>query len=74
MRFLCLLFGATNPFTTDLVLDLLAGRISTLVLVFLAVASLPGFAFIELAGLVVGLFGGEKKRQKFLGSIYLSGN
>lgn len=74
LRFLCLLFGATNPFTTDLVLDLLAGRISTLVLVFLAVASLPGFAFIELAGLVVGLFGGEKKRQEFLGSIYPGGN
>ena len=73
LRFLCLLFGAPNPFTTDLVLDLLAGRISTLRLVFLAVVSLPAFALIELAGLVVGLFGGEKKRQKFLGSIYPGG-
>ena len=69
-RFLCLLFGAPNPFTTDLVLDLLAGRISTMGLVFFAVATLPTFAVIEGLGLAVGLFGGEKKRQKFLDAIY----
>jgi len=74
LRFLCLLFGAPNPYTTDLVLDLLAGRISTLALMFFAVATLQVFALIELAGLVVGLFGGDKKRQKFLGSIYPGGS
>jgi geranylgeranyl reductase family protein len=74
LRFLCLLFGATNPFTTDLVLDLLAEHISTLRLVFFAIASLPAFALVELAGWMVELFGGEKKRQKFLGSIYPGGS
>jgi flavin-dependent dehydrogenase len=74
LRFLCLLFGAPNPFTTDLVLDLLAGQISSLGLMFAAVATLPAFALVELAGLVVGLYGGDKKRQKFLGSIYPGGS
>lgn len=74
LRFLCLLFGTPNPFTTDLVLDLLAGHINTLAMMFLAVATLPAFALIELAGMIVWLLRGEKKHQQFLDSIYPGGN
>ncbi len=70
LRFLCLLFGAANPFTTDQVLYLLADRTNTLGLMGMAIATLPAFLAIELAGLVIGLFGGKQKRENFLNSIY----
>lgn len=70
LRFLCLLFGAPNPFTTDLVMDLLADRTNTLKLMALAIATLPAFLAIEIAGMFVGLFGGKQKRIRFLSSMY----
>ncbi len=70
LRFLCLFFGTSNPFATDLVLDLLADRITTAGLLALAIATLPAFLVLEIIGWFVGVFGGQEKRNHFLNGVY----
>jgi geranylgeranyl reductase family protein len=69
-RFLCLLFGTPNPFNTDQVLDLISDRTNTAELLIIAIASLPAFFIIEMIGLVIYIFAGEKKRDRFLEYLY----
>ncbi len=69
-RFLCLLFGTPNPFNTDQVLDLISDRINTADLLIMAIASLPAFFIIEMMGLAIYIFAGEKKQTLFLEWLY----
>ena len=58
------------PGEREMLLDLLADRTNTLKLMALAIATLPAFLAIEIAGMFVGLFGGKQKRIRFLSSVY----
>jgi geranylgeranyl reductase family protein len=69
-RFLCLLFGTPNPFNTDQILDLISDRTNTAELLIIAITSLPAFFIIEMMGLAICIFAGEKKRTHFFEYLY----
>jgi geranylgeranyl reductase family protein len=70
LRFLCLLFGAPNPYSVQLILDIISGKANALTLFFGSIISLPFFLLFSIIGMCIGVFAGEDQQNQFYETVF----
>lgn len=67
---LCLWLGASNPFTSGAVANLLSDRLSTLGFMLIAIGTLPVYLATEIAAGIASMRGGEQAADRVRAAIY----
>lgn len=70
LRWLCLVMGAPNPFTTELIVELLADRGGVLSVLLGSIGTLPVYLPLQIAAETIQLLRGEKASNRFLTTVF----